>query len=169
MLENEDEFRKVASDFIKDSLKDPESDKAKKFMKGLESNKYTKAVGGSGQERLNKQIEVLTDLIVKKAPDKVKTFINKEADHQYSCQKTYGEMKKKIDSLYFSGKYNLWKSGFMSRKIKGSATLPVGADPRLDLDEIMISSETAYKLNTYDGDVVLNWRDPLLRPENRIR
>ena len=81
----------------------------------------------------------------------------------YRAQATYDSMARTISERQFDGKYNIAKTGVMCKRTARASTCVVTADPRLNLDELGIGRATAEKLKVKDGDIILVWRDPLLR------
>ena len=81
------------------------------------------------------------------------------------AQEAYDRMAKEIRDVSFDNKWNDWKKKIMSRKVGSSITAVGTPDPRLDLDEIAMSSAMMKHMGVGDGDNILIWRDPQLRPE----
>ena len=83
------------------------------------------------------------------------------------AQAAYDVMKRDLEPQFEgSNKHNLWKHAGMSHTLAGrSATGVVRPNPNLDMDEIMMSAETAKRLNLREGDYVNVFRDPQLRGE----
>jgi hypothetical protein len=69
----------------------------------------------------------------------------------------------KIDGPGANGKHSLIRDKITSKRMNNSATLVACADPRLDVNQIAISRETAEKMGLTEGSKVLGWRDPTWR------
>ncbi len=80
------------------------------------------------------------------------------------AQESYNRLKAELESS-FEGKYNDWKHKIMKHRLPNSATAIWTPDPRLGIDEIGMSRTRAESMGIRDGDEVLVWRDPQLRPE----
>lgn len=69
----------------------------------------------------------------------------------------------KIDGPGANGKHSLIRDKITSKRMNNSATLVACADPRLGVNQIAISRETAEKMGLDEGSKVLGWRDPTWR------
>ena len=96
--------------------------------------------------------------------DKV-THENKMEAVKTGSQLAYDRMAEEIKSLSFDNKQNDWKKRAMSHKVPHSFTAVGVPDPRLDLNEVSMSSDMAKDMGLEEGGRMLLWRDPLLRPE----
>lgn len=100
------------------------------------------------------------------SPDQLKEKWQDEMEKfKQNAQKEYDECATKMKELNFEGKYNIWKRSIMSHRLPDSATAVWTGDPRLKLEEIGMSKGMMDTLSVKDGDNVLVWRDPQLRPE----
>lgn len=88
---------------------------------------------------------------------KLNQYIN-EAQRSYN-QITMDLQMRKFDN----SKRNTFKDDLMSHRLAHSATAVWTADPRLDLDQIAVGTETARVLGVKDNDRIILWRDPMLR------
>lgn len=79
------------------------------------------------------------------------------------AQRSYEAITTDVRNRVLSGKNNIFKSGLMSSRLSDSATMVWTADPRLDVDQIALSSVKAEQLGLAEGDHALVWRDPILR------
>lgn len=82
---------------------------------------------------------------------------------QEAAQRQFDSITHDIVDKKFESKYNYFKEGLMSNRLKDSATAVWTADPRLSVDDIAISRQMAEAIGVKDGDYVLTWRDPVLR------
>lgn len=91
---------------------------------------------------------------------------------QAEAQKEFDKVTSKIAETRFNTKYNVIRESVMASRIPNSATAVWSPDPRLELDEVSMSSEHATQLGlmkdgVLDKDVrVLLWRDPILHDDN---
>ena len=69
----------------------------------------------------------------------------------------------KIDGPGANGKHSLIRDKITSKRMGNSATLVACADPRLEINQIAVSRETAEKMGIDGGSKVLGWRDPTWR------
>ncbi len=79
------------------------------------------------------------------------------------AQKEYDSIARDIISRKFKGKHNIFKEGIMARRLESSATSVWTPDPRLDIDQIAISSKMAGTLGIKEGEPLMIWRDPIIR------
>ncbi|MDT8913577.1 hypothetical protein [Amycolatopsis sp. PS_44_ISF1] len=79
------------------------------------------------------------------------------------AQRAFEAITTDVRNRVLTGKSNIFKTGLMSSRLPDSATMVWTADPRLDVDQIAISSATASQLGLAQGDHALVWRDPVLR------
>lgn len=97
-----------------------------------------------------------------------KTFINskriKSNTYKEIAQQAYNRIKTELEES-FEGKFNVWKHKVMKHRLPNSATAVWTPDPRLGIEEIGMSSARALSMGLRNGDEVLVWRDPQLRPE----
>lgn len=85
-----------------------------------------------------------------------------------SAKREYAWITDDIVDRKIEGKNNMFKSNVMSRRVGHSATAVWTGDPRLDVDEIAMSSDMARTLGALKDDGTGNmytmiWRDPVLR------
>lgn len=85
------------------------------------------------------------------------------ANEPGEAQRAFDGMTAKITSRVFEGKNNAFKTGLMSSRLSDSATMVWTSDPRLDIDQVALSSTKAQQLGLAEGDHALVWRDPVLR------
>lgn len=81
------------------------------------------------------------------------------------AQEAYDRMAKEIRETSFDNKWNDWKKRAMSRKMGQSVTAVGTPDPRLSLCEVAMPGSMLNHLGIKEGERVLLWRDPQLRPE----
>ncbi|QXV57386.1 hypothetical protein [Amycolatopsis sp. TNS106] len=79
------------------------------------------------------------------------------------AQRAFEAITTDVRSRMLTGKNNIFKTGLMSSRLSDSATMVWTADPRLDIDQIALSSVKAHQLGLTEGDHALVWRDPVLR------
>jgi hypothetical protein len=79
------------------------------------------------------------------------------------AQRAFESITADVRSRVLTGKNNVFKTGLMSSRLSDSATMVWTADPRLDVDQIALSSVKAEQLGLSEGDHALVWRDPVLR------
>ena len=79
------------------------------------------------------------------------------------AQRSFEAITTDVQSRVLTGKNNIFKTGLMSSRLSDSATMVWTADPRLDIDQIALSSVKAGQLGLTEGDHALVWRDPVLR------
>ena len=96
---------------------------------------------------------------------KIRKPISEKEVIQKKAQAVYNDLAKNLHDTYFVGKKNVCKTELMCRMIQNSATAVWFPDPRLKIDECQMNDEMMKKLHLKEGDKVLLWRDPLLRPE----
>lgn len=97
--------------------------------------------------------------------DRIREITGDLAEIKRTAQKRFNRLRNELVEQNFSTKDNIWKKGLMSNPLPNSATAVWTPDPRLGLEEVLISEKTARTLNLRDGDKCIVWRDPLLRPE----
>lgn len=99
-------------------------------------------------------------------PDET-ALLKKQKELQADAQSSYSVITNDLKHRKFEGKYNIARDELMARRLPKSATAVWTADPRLDLNEVAMSSSMADMLGVKpDGkkdEYVLLWRDPLLR------
>lgn len=79
------------------------------------------------------------------------------------AQRSFDALTRDIIARTLTGKHNLVRSGLMSSRLRDSATMVWTGDPRLDIDQVAMSSQAAAQLGLTEGDHALVWRDPELR------
>ncbi|MEU7315502.1 hypothetical protein [Streptomyces sp. NPDC007083] len=79
------------------------------------------------------------------------------------AQRSFEAITTDVQNRVLTGKNNIFKTGLMSSRLSDSATMVWTADPRLDVDQIALSSVKAEQLGLAAGDHALVWRDPVLR------
>lgn len=79
------------------------------------------------------------------------------------AQRSFDSMTDEIQRRNLEGKNNIFKTGIMSSRLSDSATMVWTADPRLDIDQVALSSVKAEQLGLHEDDYALIWRDPVLR------
>ncbi|MUU73495.1 hypothetical protein [Pseudarthrobacter sp. GA104] len=79
------------------------------------------------------------------------------------AQRSFEAITTDVQTRVLTGKNNIFKTGLMSSRLSDSATMVWTADPRLDIDQIALSSVKAGQLGLTEGDHALVWRDPVLR------
>lgn len=79
------------------------------------------------------------------------------------AQRSFEAITTDVQNRMLTGKHNIFKTGLMSSRLSDSATMVWTADPRLDIDQIALSSVKAEQLGLAEGDHALVWRDPVLR------
>ncbi|WP_061711884.1 hypothetical protein [Kocuria palustris] len=79
------------------------------------------------------------------------------------AQRSYDGIAEDIQHRVLEGKNNIFKTGIMSSRLSDSATMVWTADPRLDIDQVALSSVKAQQLGLAEDDYALIWRDPVLR------
>lgn len=85
------------------------------------------------------------------------------SEAQSKAQGHFDAITTDLKERHFSGKRNAFKESLMSSRLPHSATAVWTADPRLDVDEVAMSSGMAEQLGLKAGDYSLIWRDPVLR------
>lgn len=80
-----------------------------------------------------------------------------------TVQNRYNTIANTIISKGFESKHNIFRDDLMSKRMGDSATAIWSEDPRLDVDQVAMSSDMADTLGLEDGDYTLVWRDPMLR------
>ncbi|MFE0133267.1 hypothetical protein ACFWY6_17110 [Streptomyces sp. NPDC059037] len=79
------------------------------------------------------------------------------------AQRAFEAITTDVQNRVLTGKNNIFKTGLMASRLTDSATMVWTADPRLDVDQIALSSVKAEQLGLAEGDHALVWRDPVLR------
>ncbi|WP_030895960.1 hypothetical protein [Streptomyces sp. NRRL F-5053] len=79
------------------------------------------------------------------------------------AQRSFEAITADVQNRVFTGKNNIFKTQLMSSRLSDSATMVWTADPRLDIDQVALSSVKAEQLGLAEGDHALVWRDPVLR------
>ncbi|MEU7320931.1 hypothetical protein ABZ682_10265 [Streptomyces griseoviridis] len=79
------------------------------------------------------------------------------------AQRAFEAITTDVQNRVLTGKNNIFKSGLMASRLTDSATMVWTADPRLDVDQVALSSVKAGQLGLAEGDHALVWRDPVLR------
>lgn len=79
------------------------------------------------------------------------------------AQRSFEAITTDVQNRVLTGKNNIFKTGLMSSRLSDSATMVWTADPRLDVDQVALSSVKAEQLGLAEGDHALVWRDPVLR------
>lgn len=79
------------------------------------------------------------------------------------AQRAYDSITSDIQSRVLEGKNNIFKTGLMASRLSDSATMVWTSDPRLDIDQVALSTVKAQQLGLSEGDHALVWRDPVLR------
>lgn len=79
------------------------------------------------------------------------------------AQRSFDAVNSDIERRVLSGKNNIFKTGLMASRLSDSATMVWTGDPRLDIDQIALSSVKAEQLGLKENDHALVWRDPVLR------
>ncbi|MFI5702550.1 hypothetical protein ACIA78_21195 [Streptomyces xanthochromogenes] len=79
------------------------------------------------------------------------------------AQRAFEAITTDVQNRVLTGKNNIFKTGLMASRLTDSATMVWTADPRLDVDQIALSSVKAEQLGLTEGDHALVWRDPVLR------
>lgn len=94
-------------------------------------------------------------------------LFKKQQELQNEAQSSYSVITNDLSRRKFEGKHNIARDELMARRLPKSATAVWTADPRLDLNEVAMSSKMAKELGVKpDGksdEYVTIWRDPLLR------
>ncbi|MFF8902619.1 hypothetical protein ACF082_34695 [Streptomyces lydicus] len=79
------------------------------------------------------------------------------------AQRAFEAITTDVQNRVLTGKNNIFKTGLMASRLTDSATMVWTADPRLDVDQVALSSVKAKQLGLAEGDHALVWRDPVLR------
>lgn len=79
------------------------------------------------------------------------------------AQRAFEAITTDVQNRVLTGKNNIFKTGLMASRLTDSATMVWTADPRLDVDQVALSSLKAEQLGLTEGDHALVWRDPVLR------
>ncbi|MEU7156122.1 hypothetical protein AB0A98_06710 [Streptomyces chrestomyceticus] len=79
------------------------------------------------------------------------------------AQRAFEVITTDVQNRVLTGKNNIFKTGLMASRLTDSATMVWTADPRLDVDQVALSSVKAEQLGLAEGDHALVWRDPVLR------
>lgn len=82
---------------------------------------------------------------------------------QYTYDDIHTEIAPKLDGPGPNGKHSLIRDKITSKMVADSATLVASPDPRLNVNQIAISQETADKMGINEGELVMGWRDPTWR------
>ncbi|MFK0244575.1 hypothetical protein ACIQUM_07740 [Amycolatopsis azurea] len=85
------------------------------------------------------------------------------SDSVSRAQRAFEAITTDVQNRVLTGKNNIFKTGLMSSRLPDSATMVWTADPRLDIDQIALSTVKAHQLGLTEGDHALVWRDPVLR------
>lgn len=110
-------------------------------------------------------------LLSEKDPEMRKTLQSQMKDCQASAQATLDSLTTDIVEKRFDNKHSLVRDDIMATRVDVSGTAVWSADPRLNIDEVAMSSEHAKLMGIMDdegnlipkGDCrVLIWRDPIL-------
>lgn len=90
----------------------------------------------------------------------------KIAEARADAQRAFDYIGRDVERRALNGKHNIFKEKLMAHRLPDSATAVWTGDPRLDLDQVAMSSKAAQTLgiDTNDPDArVMIWRDPVLR------
>ncbi len=79
------------------------------------------------------------------------------------AQRSFEAITTDVRNRMLTGRANIFKTGLMSSRLPDSATMVWTADPRLDIDQVALSTVKAEQLGLAEGDYALVWRDPVLR------
>ncbi|MFJ7416462.1 hypothetical protein ACIQWZ_37535 [Streptomyces sp. NPDC098077] len=79
------------------------------------------------------------------------------------AQRAFEAITTEVQNRVLTGKNNVFKTGLMASRLTDSATMVWTSDPRLDVDQVALSSVKAQQLGLAEGDHALVWRDPVLR------
>ncbi|MGW2984289.1 hypothetical protein [Streptomyces goshikiensis] len=79
------------------------------------------------------------------------------------AQRAFEAITTEVQNRVLTGKNNIFKTGLMASRLTDSATMVWTSDPRLNVDQIALSSVKAEQLGLAEGDHALVWRDPVLR------
>ncbi|MEW1629699.1 hypothetical protein AB0387_20215 [Streptomyces sp. NPDC089173] len=79
------------------------------------------------------------------------------------AQRAFEAITTDVQNRVLTGKNNVFKTGLMASRLTDSATMVWTSDPRLDVDQVALSSVKAQQLGLAEGDHALVWRDPVLR------
>ncbi|MFD7853440.1 hypothetical protein ACFV6B_03975 [Streptomyces microflavus] len=79
------------------------------------------------------------------------------------AQRAFEAITTEVQNRVLTGKNNIFKTGLMASRLTDSATMVWTSDPRLDVDQVALSSVKAQQLGLAEGDHALVWRDPVLR------
>lgn len=79
------------------------------------------------------------------------------------AQRAFEAITTDVQNRVLTGKSNIFKTGLMASRLTDSATMVWTADPRLNVDQVALSSVKAEQLGLAEGDHALVWRDPVLR------
>lgn len=110
-------------------------------------------------------------LLHEKDPDVRKVLFSQMKDCKTTAQAALDSLTTDIVDKRFDNKHSLVRDSVMATRVDVSATAVWSADPRLNIDEVAMSSEHARLLGLMDdagnlipkGDCrVLVWRDPIL-------
>ncbi|WP_338675885.1 hypothetical protein V1460_25170 [Streptomyces sp. SCSIO 30461] len=79
------------------------------------------------------------------------------------AQRAFEAITTEVQNRVLTGKNNIFKTGLMASRLTDSATMVWTSDPRLDVDQVALSSVKAEQLGLAEGEHALVWRDPVLR------
>ncbi|MFJ4622167.1 hypothetical protein [Streptomyces sp. NPDC088812] len=85
------------------------------------------------------------------------------SDSVSRAQRAFEAITTDVQNRVLTGRNNIFKNGLMASRLSNSATMVWTADPRLDVDQVALSSVKAEQLGLAEGDHALVWRDPVLR------
>lgn len=97
------------------------------------------------------------------SPEKKAEYRVKLDESVAKAQRSFDGITEDIQHRVLEGKNNIFKTGVMSSRLSDSATMVWTADPRLDIDQVALSSVKAEQLGLHEDDYALVWRDPVLR------
>lgn len=83
--------------------------------------------------------------------------------YKAQAQAEYTTLTNDLSQRQFEGKHNIFRDGLMGNRMSHSCTAVWTADPRLEIDQIAMSSQMAASLGVKENDYVMTWRDPVLR------
>lgn len=144
---------------------------SQEFLSGeLRTHDYTdKYTGIHAQALLYMACE--EQLLHEKDADLRKVLMQQMKDCKSSAQASLDALTTDIVEKRFDNKHSLVRDNIMATKVNVSATAVWSADPRLNLDEVAMSSEHAREMGLMDdaGNLIpkddcriLIWRDPIL-------
>lgn len=101
---------------------------------------------------------------IKKSYDK---FVRDRDNAQASVQKAFDKIQSEIIDRQLNGgpngKHSFIRDKIMGKRMNNSATAVAIVDPRLDIGDAGMNSAMMASLGVKEGDVVMGWRDPVLR------